>query len=62
MEFKTTDDIREALMNVIDEKGLTAEDLIKITGYKKPTINKLIKGKHVGGLTICEVWNKVHKL
>lgn len=61
MELKTTDDIREALMTLIDNQGLTVDDLIDITGYKRQTINKLVKSKHVGGFTICDVWNKLQR-
>lgn len=63
IEWNTTDEeLREITFEGINELGLTADDLVEMTGIKKPTINKYLKGKHVGGNTICTVYNNVRKL
>lgn len=58
----TSEETRSNTMKGIIELGLTTDDLVEMTGLKKPTINKYLKGKHVGGATICTVYNKVSKL
>lgn len=58
----TSEETRNNTMNGIKELGLTAEDLMEMTGYSKATINKFLKGKTVAGSTICTVYDKVAKL
>lgn len=61
-EMSTEEETRVAGMDGIIELGLTADDLVEMTGLTKATINKYLKGKTVGGNTICTVYNKVSKL
>lgn len=61
-EMSTEEEVIVATMDGINELGLTVEDLMEMTGYTKATINKFLKGKRVGGSTICTVYNKVSKL
>lgn len=58
----TSEETRNNTMKGIIELGLTADELVEMTGLTKATINKYLKGKHVGGSTICAVYNKVSKL
>lgn len=57
-EMSTTEETIAATMDGINELGLTADDLVKMTGLSKATINYL-KGKRVGGNTICTVHKEV---
>lgn len=59
-EFNTDEEIITATMDGINELGLTADDLVEMTGLTKATINKYLKGKRVGGETICKV-SKLYK-
>lgn len=61
-EMSTEQETIEANMDGIQELGLTADDLVEMTGLTKATINKFLKGKRVGGNTICMIYNKVSKL
>lgn len=61
-EFSTSEETIQATMDGINELGLTADNLVEMTGLTKATINKYLKGKRVGGETICKVYNKVSKL
>lgn len=61
-ESSTKEETITATMDGINELGLTADDLVEMTGLTKATINKYLKGKRVGGATICTVYNKVSKL
>lgn len=61
-EVSTNEETIVATMDGINELGLTADDLVEMTGLTKATINKYLKGKRVGGNTICTVYNKVSKL
>lgn len=61
-EFSTTEETITATMDGINELGLTADDLVEMTGLSKVTINKYLKGKTVGGNTIYTVYNEVSKL
>lgn len=61
-EMSTKEETRVAGMDGINELGLTADDLVEMTGLTKATINKYLKGKRVGGNTICTVYNEVSKL
>lgn len=58
----TSEETRSNTMKGIIELGLTADDLVEMTELTKATINKYLKGKKVGGSTICTVYNKVSKL
>lgn len=61
-EMSTSEETYNSTMDGIKELCLTADDLIEMTGLSKATINKYLKGKRVGGNTICTVYNKVSKL
>ena len=61
-EMSTEEETITATMDGINELGLTCEDLVEMTGLSKATITKYLKGKRVGGETICRVYNKVSKL
>ena len=61
-EMSTQEETIQATMDGINELGLNADDLVEMTGLTKATINKFLKGKKVGGSTICTVYNKVSKL
>ena len=61
-EMSTDVEVIAAGMEGINELGLTADDLVEMTGLSKATITKYLKGKRVGGNTICTIYNKVSKL
>lgn len=61
-EMSTHEEVVEAGMQGVKELGLTASDLVEMTGFSKATINKYLKGKTVGGNTVCTIYNKVSKL
>lgn len=61
-EMSTSEETYNSTMDGIKELCLTADDLVEMTGLSKATINKYLKGKRVGGNTICTVYNKVSKL
>lgn len=61
-EMSTNEEVIKAGMDGIKELGLTADDLVEMTGLSKQTISKYLRGKKVGGETICIVYNKVSKL
>ena len=60
--MSTSEETYNCTMDGIKELCLTADDLVEMTGLSKVTINKYLKGKRVGGNTICTVYNKVSKL
>lgn len=61
MTYETNETLTIKAMNVINEHNLTVEDLMSFTGLSKATITKFVKGKRVGGTTICTVWNQLKK-
>lgn len=61
-ESSTREELITATMDGINELGLTADDLVEMTGLSKVTINKFLKGKRVAGATECTIYNKVSKL
>lgn len=61
MNYETTETLTTKAMDVINEHNLTVEDLINFTGFSKATITKFVKGKRVGGNTVCTVWNQLKK-
>lgn len=60
-ETSTSEETRINTMNGIEELGLTADNLVEMTGLSKATINKFLKGKTVAGRTICEIYYRVSK-
>lgn len=61
-EMNTNEEVIKAGMDGIKELGLTANDLVEMTGLSKQTISKYLRGKRVGGETVCTIYNKVSKL
>lgn len=61
-EMSTSEEVYAAGMEGVNELGLTADDLVEMTNLSKATITKYLKGKKVGGSTICTVYNKVSHL
>ena len=59
MMYETDETLTIKIIDVINEHNLTVEDIMEMTEYTKPTITKFFKGKHVGGTTICTIWNKL---
>lgn len=59
MTYETNETLTIKIMDVINEHGVTVEDLVEMTELSKATISKLVRGKKVGGNTICTVWNEL---
>ena len=53
---------RKETMIMIDELGLTIDDLVELTGYTKQHIERYMNFKSVASKTECNVWNKVYRL
>ncbi len=58
----TNEDVRNEALEMINELGLTLEDIMNISGFSKVTVNKFLKGKVVAGSTICTIRNEIYKL
>lgn len=61
MMYDTNETLTIKIMDVINENNVTIDELVEMTGLTKPTISKLVRGKKVGGNTICTVWNELKR-
>lgn len=61
MTYETTETLTIKAMDVINEHNITVEDLMSFTEFSKATITKFVKGKRVGGDTICTIWSQLKK-
>ena len=61
MMYDTNETLTIKAMDVINENGVTIDELVEMTKLSKATISKFVRGKTVGGNTICTVWNKLNK-
>lgn len=59
MMYDTDETLTIKIMDVINEKNVTIDELVEMTDLTKATISKLVRGKKVGGTTICTVWNEL---
>lgn len=49
-------------MNMINELGLTIDDLVKLTKYTKQHIERFMSFKSVASKTKCKIWYTVSRL
>lgn len=61
MMYETNETLTIKAMDVINENGVNIDELVEMTGLNKATISKFVRGKKVGGTTICTVWNELKK-
>lgn len=61
MMYDTDETLTMKAMDVINEYGVTIEGLVEMTNLSKATISKFVRGKKVGGSTICTVWNELNE-
>lgn len=59
MMYDTNETLTIKAMDVINENHVTIDELVEMTGLTKATISKFVRGKKVGGNTICTVWNEL---
>lgn len=60
-EPKTVYEARQFAFEKVEELGLTANELVELTGLSKSTIRKFLKGELVFG-SINTIWDKVKVL
>lgn len=53
---------RKETINMINELGLTIDDLVKLTKYTKQHIERFINFKSVASKTECKIWYIVSRL
>ena len=53
---------RKETMSMINELGLTIDDLVEMTKYTKQHIERYMNFKSVASKTECKIWYKVSRL
>lgn len=59
MMYETNETLTIKIMDVINENNVTIDELVEMTGLSKATVSKFVRGKKVGGTTICTLWNEL---
>lgn len=59
MMYDTNETLTIKIMDVINENNVTIDKLVEMTGLTKATVSKFVRGKKVGGTTICTLWNEL---